>query len=365
MIAEIIFFVCIILIIYTYLGYPLLLMLITLFYKKPVKKADITPSVSIIISAYNEEKTIKKTIKNVLALDYPKNKREIIIVSDGSTDRTEEIIKRYIKNGIKLTSLDKNLGKTNAQNIAVKKTKGKILVFMDAGTLYKKEVLRKLIRNFADEKIGGVTGIEQTTGQRKSYLNFEEFIRSKESQIFSVFCVNGCLYAVRKDLYKEIDKRLASDFIIASKIIDQDFRFVHDKEAIAFEKSNKELNKEFNMRVRIAERTWAGFISLRKLFNSFKFGFISFELFSHKLLRYLVPFFMILIFVTNIVLINESIGYLLMLDMQILFYLFAVVGLEIKPLRIFSYFVMSNIAISNGLFKFISGDEFVSWVPMR
>jgi len=351
------------LIFYTYVGYPLLLIIVSL-HKKSIAKAPIVPFVSIILAAYNEQKVIENTIKSILSLDYPKNKRELIIVSDGSTDKTEGLVRKYQNKGVKLISLKRNLGKTNAQNIAVKKVSGEILVFMDAGTLYKKDALRKLARNFADKNVGGVTGIECTTGHRRDYLVFEEFLRSKEGQISSVFVANGALYAIRKNLYKHINKKLASDFVIASKILDQNYRFVHEKEAIAFEKSNK-ARKEFNMRLRLAVRTCVGLFAIKRLLNPFKYGFVSIALLSHKILRYLFPFFGILLLITNLFLLNNSIIYLLILDIQLFFYLFALLGLRIKTFGIFSYFAMSNAAILIGIFRWIFGDKKILWTPSR
>jgi len=360
---------------YTYIGYPLLLALITIFWRKNINKKSISPSVSIIIAAHNEEKTIKKTLNSVLKLDYPINKREIIVISDHSTDKTNQIVKKY-KN-VKLIVLPKRKGKTVAQNEAVKKTKGEILVFFDSGTLYKKNVLKELIRNLNDPKIGCVTGNviikcnEKNLVSRgfKLYFKYDQFLIQKESKIGSLFQVNGPIYAIRKNLHEKLDERLIRDFVIASKMMKQNARTVYEKEAIAYENPKQTPASDFKMRVRIAIQAYEGMREMVWLLNPFKSKFVAFTFFSHKILRYGSSILIFLLLFLNFLLLKESF-YLSIFILQCIFYGFAILGLvfnkihiKIPLFHIPYYITAGNIAIICGLIKYLGGDRKITWQP--
>ncbi|HLG28751.1 MAG TPA: glycosyltransferase family 2 protein, partial [Candidatus Brocadiales bacterium] len=212
---EILFWLFIFLIFYAYLGYPLLLVILSVFLHKPVEKRDITPSVSLLISAYNEEKAIKQKIENSLSLDYPGEKLETIVISDASTDRTNDIVGAYCDtplrdDGVKLLVQPERMGKTAGLNQAVPKASGEIIVFTDANAMLQKDAIRKLVSPFADETIGFVSGVTEYISKRDTgikegmgiYSKLEHFIKTKESQICSVVGADGAIFAIRKNLYE-------------------------------------------------------------------------------------------------------------------------------------------------------------------
>ncbi len=204
--VEIIFIFFLFLITYTYFLYPLILLALCIFFNKPINKKDITPSVSLIITAHNEEKNIREKIENSLNLDYPKDELEIIVASDCSTDNTDKIIKEYEVRGVKLVRQQIRRGKTAAQNRATEHARGEILVFSDAPTMYRANAIKKLVRNYNDRKIGFVTGEVIYTNETDSgvgeggslYWKYESWIKQMESDIGSVIGAAGCIYSMRR-----------------------------------------------------------------------------------------------------------------------------------------------------------------------
>jgi cellulose synthase/poly-beta-1,6-N-acetylglucosamine synthase-like glycosyltransferase len=207
--VEVIFWLSVAAVGYAYVGYPLLLSLLSLIRPKPVHSENWTPSVSVIIAAYNEERDLAAKLENTLALDYPKSHLEVIVTSDCSTDRTDEITRSFAPRGVRLHRQEERHGKTAAQNAAVTKASGEIIVFSDATTHYQPDVLRLMTPAFADQSVGCVTGRviyqdskESSVGAgTQSYWNYEFFLKKHESNVCSLIGVCGCMYAVRKSAY--------------------------------------------------------------------------------------------------------------------------------------------------------------------
>ncbi len=394
--VEIIFWVCLSLILYTYFIYPFVLMILGIFIKKTIDKKDITPSVSLIITAYNEEKNIREKIDNSLNLDYPKDKLEIIVASDCSTDNTHKIVKEYEGNGVRLVMHQERKGKTAAQNKAVMEAKGEILVFSDAPTMYYVDTIKKLARNYNDPAIGCVTGeviytneTGSTIGQGGAlYWRYESKVKQLESNIGSILGAAGCIYSMRRSLYTPFEEEYISDFVSPLKIVinsslDDDFltpikvrfkgvRSVMEPEAISVEKTSKNPLEEFKMRSRVITRAISGLVHMRKILNPFKFPVYSFQLFSHKILRWLVPVFMIIIFVSNLSLLESKFFYTTF-QLQLFFFIFSILGFiidrvnlsKIKILMIPYYFCTVNLAVLFGICKFVIGKRDRLWTPER
>ncbi|MCS6874697.1 MAG: glycosyltransferase family 2 protein [Pyrinomonadaceae bacterium] len=378
MIAEIIFFLSLLLLFYTYIGYPLLIFSIGRLFPKEVKKSKIEPKVTILMTAYNEEKNIRQKIQNTLQIDYPRQKLEIIVASDGSTDRTDDIVKEFSDQGVKLFRQEGRKGKTYTQNKAIEQASGEIILFSDATTLYPKNILRKLLPNFADESVGCVTGRliyvsdpNSTIGDgTKSYWEYENFIKEAESRACSLVGASGCMYAVRRSAYEPMYPEACSDFLIASILYRRGLRSIIEPEAICFEKTNENFEDELNMRVRVVTQTLTDLWINRDMLNPFKTGLYAIELISHKVLRYMVPFFLISLFVSNALLITESLFFVFTFFLQLLFYLLALIARflekrKVKFLKQPLYFLLANLASLIGFYKFLKGDRIPNWETKR
>lgn len=331
------------------------------------------PNVTLIIAAYNEEKSIEKKIINTFDLDYPIDKLQIIIASDGSIDRTCEIVKKY-SDKILLVESHNRRGKSYIQNLAIAQANGEIVVFSDSPTIYRNNALKKLVRHFIDNEIGVVTGhvhyknsTNTTTSQSESlYWKYETFIRKMESNLGILAMGSGCILAIRRELFSILNENTGEDFVLPLKAVASDYRVIYDKEAIADEISADNAYDLFRTKVRIISKDIYGLMLNRNLLNPFRYPFISISLFSHKLLRWLVPFFMILILFLNLFLLNHHI-YQIFLLVQCFFYVAAIIGISNNS-KIFSLpynFCIVNIASLVGIFTFIRGNTSGIWLPQR
>lgn len=378
--VEAIFWLSVAAIGYAYVGYPLLLIVYSRLRPKPVRSGHWTPSVTVIIAAYNEERDLAAKLENTLALDYPPSQLEIIVTSDCSSDRTDEIARSYASRGVKLHRQEERHGKTAAQNAAVTKARGEIIVFSDATTHYRPDVLRLMIPAFADKSVGCVTGRviyqdekDSSVGTgTQSYWNYEFFLKRHESAVCSLIGVCGCMYAVRASAYIPLYNEACSDFIIATTMVEQGLRAVYVPEAVCIEEPNRQSKKELAARVRIISQTFSDLWRNRKVLNPLKHGFYAIELWSHKLMRYLVPVFLILIFIASAVLATRHAFYAAVFVMQVAFYLAALVssilerlGVTFSLLALPQYFVITNLASLIAFVKFLTGERYTRWEPSR
>lgn len=379
-ISQIIFWASAGTLVYVYVGYPLFVYVVSRMFPKQIRRADFEPQVSVIITAYNEEQDIRGKLENTLALDYPKEKLEIIVASDCSTDRTDEIVREYAGQNVKLYRQAERLGKTAAQNMAVEKAAGEIILFSDATTAYEKNVLRAMLPNFADESIGCVAGkliyvddSDSGVGKgAKSYWSYETFLKKAESRACSLIGASGCLYSIRKNAYQAMYPEACSDFLIATVMYRQGLRTIFEPEAVCTEETNRHSEKEMRMRIRVISQTFTDLWRNREMLNPFKSGFYAVELISHKLLRYSVPIFLILFFISAGILALESRFFLVIFAFQTVFYLAAPAGWLLEKAgfksRIFAmplYFVLTNLASFVGFYKFLRGERYARWEPIR
>ena len=260
------FFGSLFMIFYVYLGYPILVYILSIFKKQRVKRDAFETSVTILIPAYNEEDCIAKTLENKLEQDYPVEKLEIIVISDGSTDKTDEIVRSYEPQGVKLLRQEPRTGKTSALNMAVEKAKGEILVFSDANSLYAPNAVAKLVRNFDDPAVGYVTGKmvytdadgNPTGDGCSTYMKYENFLRHVETNVGSIVGVDGGIDACRKSLYQSMAPDQLPDFVLPLRVVEQGFRVIFEPEAILKEPSLQSDRDEYKMRVRVSLRSfWA------------------------------------------------------------------------------------------------------------
>ncbi|HKN83038.1 MAG TPA: glycosyltransferase family 2 protein [Pyrinomonadaceae bacterium] len=378
--VQIIFWTAVVAIFYTYAGYPLLLMLTSRLRGKPVRRREFTPPVTVIVAAYNEERDIAQKLENTLALDYPKSKLEVLVTSDCSSDRTDEIVRSFATRGVRLHRQAERLGKTAAQNAAVEKATGEILLFSDATTHYRPDVLRKLMRSFADESVGCVTGNviyahdadSSVSHGTRSYWNYEFLLKKHESAITSLIGVCGCMYAVRKSAYIPLYHEACSDFLVATTMVRQGLRAVYEPEAVCVEEPNAKANKELAVRVRIIAQTLADLWRNRDVLNPFRKGFYAVQLLSHKVMRYLVPLFLIVLLITSGLLAFRNLFYAAIFIAQVGFYLAAAasavmvrLGINSRLLALPQYFVITNVACLIALFKLLRGERYIKWEPVR
>jgi cellulose synthase/poly-beta-1,6-N-acetylglucosamine synthase-like glycosyltransferase len=378
--AELVFWMSAAALFYTYAGYPLLLVVMSRLRPRLVRRADWTPSVTIIITAYNEERALAAKLEDTLALDYPQGSLEVIVASDCSSDRTDEIVRDFGARGVRLNRQPERLGKTAAQNAAVERASGEIIVFSDATTFYQKDVLRTMMPNFADPTVGCVTGqviYTDSAGSSvghgtRSYWSYEFFLKKHESSVCSLIGVCGCLYAVRSSAYVPLYHEACSDFVIATKMVEQGLRAVYEPAAVCSEETNIQANKELNTRVRIMTQTFADLWRNRAMLNPLRSGFYAVELLSHKVLRYLVPLFLIAILAASAALAPRSMSFALVLAAQISFYgaaglagLLERAGLHTHLLAIPQYFVLGNLASLIAFYQFLRGERYMRWEPIR
>lgn len=373
-------------ILYAYVGYLMLLWAMAIIGAgrslKCSKECD-TPdkAVTLIISAYNEEDIIENKILNSLAIEYPKELLEIIVVSDASNDNTDMIVGNYTDRGIVLRRYEGRLGKTECLNRAVPTARGEIVIFSDANSLYDSKAVRELVKHFRDPVIGFVTGCTKYISSSASgtivepigiYSKLEQLTKGLESRIGSCVGADGAIFAIRKDLYKSLKQADINDLVIPFTIIEQGQRGIFEKGAFCAENAAKDMEGEFYRQVRITSRTLRAIASHNILLNPFRFGFFSFALFSHKVCKLCVPFFLIIFMGTNIILLPQGGIFAVMLALQLIFYALAalhsvtdkVSGLS-SYLSIPKTFAVANYAILMGWLKYFRGETFTTWTTGR
>jgi cellulose synthase/poly-beta-1,6-N-acetylglucosamine synthase-like glycosyltransferase len=365
---------------YIYIGYPILVFLLSLLKNKGVRKETFQPYVTILIAAYNEEENIEETIKNKLDLNYPREKREIMVISDGSTDKTDDIVKKYDSQGIKLIRQEIRSGKTAALNKAVPQVVGDILVFSDANSIYNKNALQKLVDNFADPTVGYVTGKMIYTNPDdtaigdgcNAYIRYENYLRKLETKLGSIVGVDGGIDAVRKTLYTPMNPDQLPDFVLPLKIVNQGFRVVFEPEAVLKESSLSKASDEYQMRVRVILRALWALWDMRYLLSFKRSGLFAWQLWSHKVLRYFCFIFLLGAYFSNLVLLSQGVFYIVIFLVQNAAYLGALVsgivqrsGRNSGVLYILSYFVLLNVASVHAFMKFLQGQRQVTWTPRK
>ncbi len=376
---EFLFWFLVSLIFYCYFGYPLILVTLGIFFSKKVKKEEIFPTVSLLIPVYNEEKVIQEKIENSLALDYPKDKLEIVVASE-SDDKTNELVKKYENRGVKLFAFSERKGKQNTIYRTIPKCQGEIVVLTDANGMFRKDAIKKLVRNFADPHIGCVSGELKYKNPKGTpvgegeglYWKYEIWVKKLESRFQSLLGANGSIYAIRKNLYRPISPYRGDDFDLPIRVTLQKYGTVLEPEAVSEEDVYPEVLADFERKVVIIGWHFRGALVL--LIESIKKirPFLAFQLISHKILRWLVGFFLVFIFFSNIFLLGNLL-YLILFIGQIIFYSLAIFGylLDIrgkklnKLVNLIYYFSMVNLAALVGVIKGVFGKQKPTWEKVR
>jgi len=362
---------------YPIVGYPLVLSAIALLRPRPVRRGQWTPSVTILVPAYNEAACIAGTIENKLALDYPAEQLEITVVSDASEDGTDDIVRRYAGRGVKLLRTAVRQGKAAALNEAIRHANGEIVVFSDANSTFAVDAVRRMVENFTDPRVGYVTGnLQYLHGEEASgrgsgaYMRYENWLRRIETRVDSVIGVNGGVDAMRRRLYADVPADQITDFVLPLRVIAAGFRVVFDERVHSSERANQELGSEFRMRVRVALRALRGLVYMRQALNVVRAPLPAFCIFSHKILRYLSFLFLAGALMINAILAARNPSYIPLLLLQVAFYALALLGLTrnlpgalLRLTALPTYFLVSNVAFGIAAVRFARGDVVATWRP--
>lgn len=368
MTAEIVFWFSVLTVAYVYAGYPLLLAALSRIFRRPVDKQPITPPVSLLICAYNEQEVIRAKLENTLALDYPEGLLEIVVASDGSTDRTVEIAREFASPQVRVIAYPKNRGKIATMNETLPQLSGEIAVFSDASAMLDARAIHELVANFHDPRIGAVSGIYQvrradqssTGGSESFYWKYETALRLQESALDSLLGGHGHLYGIRKSLYPFPQPgTINDDYVIPVRIVAQGYRAVYETNAVGWEEAEEMAG--FGRRVRIM----AGNVQqLREMPGLLKRPLPLFFFLSHKLGRLVVPFAMLLALASSALLLADPL-YRAALIAQVCVYSLAAVGafvpLRPKLLRLPYYFTMINAATFFGIYHACVGGRGMAW----
>jgi cellulose synthase/poly-beta-1,6-N-acetylglucosamine synthase-like glycosyltransferase len=375
----IVFFATLFLCFTTYVLYPVCIWIVGKVFPFTPHRKEITPTVSIIIPAYNEAMHIREKVENTMALDYPEEKVEILVGSDGSDDGMGDLMKGYLEGKVHFVEFKTNRGKTTVQNDLVELSKGEILIFTDAASFLSQDAVRKIIRNFADERVGCVAGSMRfdgnartlTTESQQLYWRYESKIRHLESRIGSLIGVDGPLYAVRRSSFVPLEHYAISDFIMPLKILEQGKKVVLEPEAVVEESPTLRGRHEFATRRRITLRGLVGLAMYKDLLSPFRGPWLCLQIIAHKVLRWFVGPLVILnagaaLFLSDIWFFKAVVaGYLCLL-------LGAILGLGMERLHMHPrvlivpyYFALVNLAGTMGIVDFFRKKQAVTWKPVR
>jgi len=375
---QFVFWAAVVLVVYPYVVYPLLVSIWGVVRPRPVRRAPIEPTVSVLIPAHNEADVIEATLNAMLAQDYPRSKLQILVASDGSEDGTDDIVRSFADRGVQLMRQEDRGGKALALNAAVRRATGDIVVFCDANARFAPDAIRSMVQNFADPDVGYITGslhVESSPSSvsgsgNAAYIRYENRLRIAETQVGSVIGVNGGCDAIRRTLYSDIPRDLITDFVLPLRVIAGGHRVVYDPQARSTELANSALSSEFGMRVRVALRALHGLVHMRRLLNPLRYPAVAFCLVSHKVVRYLAFVFMALALVSNLVLAVDSPFYRGMLVAHLACYALALWGIAgggIARMRwltvVPAYLLVSYAAFAVAAFRFLRGQTMATWRP--
>jgi poly-beta-1,6-N-acetyl-D-glucosamine synthase len=379
--ALTLFWIGILIILYTYVGYGIIIFLISKIKKhatqQKLRDRDL-PEVTLVIAAYNEEQFIENKIINTLTLDYPPSKLSVFFVTDGSTDTTPDIIKRF--SYIKLFHEPHRKGKIHAVNRVMKFVKTPIVIFSDANTYLNKDAIRNMVKHYADPKVGGVAGEKRIFKKEEDnasgageglYWKYESFLKRKDSEVYSVVGAAGELFSVRTELYEEpAENIIIEDFYLSLSIAAKGYRFIYEPDACATETASVSVEEEWKRKVRISAGGFQAMAKLSHLLNPMKYGMLSFQYISHRVLRWtLAPLFLPIVLLCNLWLAAEgSTFYTAILLCQIAFYALAFIGylnrnkkISIKGFFVPYYFCVMNLSVFAGFFRYLKGKQSVVW----
>lgn len=383
--ALVLFCIGVAIVLYTYVGYGIVIYLLSKIRKRQPLVGfleDDLPPVTLLVAAYNEEQFIEEKIKNTFSLNYPASKFNIVFVTDGSSDQTPDIVSRYER--IKLFHEPQRRGKIHAVNRVMKQITTPIVIFCDANTHLNSDAIKNIVRHYADPNVGGVAGEKRIFKKAEDnasgageglYWKYESFLKKKDSEVYSVVGAAGELFSVRTELYEEpAENMIIEDFYLSLNVCSKGYRFVYEPDAYATETASANVGEEWKRKVRICAGAFQAMRKLSHLLNPFRYGMLTFQYVSHRVLRWtLAPLFLPIIFITNIILASTgSMVFLLILLSQIGFYLLALLGyynrdrqISIKGFFVPYYFCVMNFSVYAGLIRYLRGKQSVTWEKAR
>jgi cellulose synthase/poly-beta-1,6-N-acetylglucosamine synthase-like glycosyltransferase len=376
-----VFWGCVLTLVYTYAGFPALLLLRSRVRRRPFRRTPETPQVSVVIAARNEAAVIGSRVENLLALEYPQAQLEIVVASDGSDDGTNEIIKRVGGDRVRLLELGR-MGKAAALNAAVEATRGDVLVFSDANSVFRTDAVRMLVAPLADPEVGGVAGnqvyLSTDAGDasvvgEEQYWNFDRSLKFAQSEAGSVTQATGAIYAIRRSLFRPIRADVNDDMLTSLRVVEQGYRLVFEPEAVAYEPVPESAGATFSRRVRIMVRGLRCVVVMRGLLDPRRYGFFSLQFLSHKLLLRTAVIPLVLLVIANGVLWSHGLLYQVTAVGQLAFYSLGVLGIALgdrkvakaKPVALPAYFCLINAAAATAIWRLLRGDSHTAWEPDR
>lgn len=381
----VLFWVCLFIIFYTFFGYGILLFAIVKLKKRFKKPFEFSPNaslptVTLLIAAFNEENIIEEKIKNCLALDYPKEKLEIIFITDGSSDDTPNIIAKYSE--IKLLHENTRAGKMAAIKRAIPLIKNEITVFTDANTFLNATAIKELVKHYQNPKVGAVAGekrimvaqsADASTAGEGFYWKYESALKKWDYQLYSNVGAAGELFSIKTALYPPVESdTIVDDHMIAMRIAEKGYIIAYEPNAYALESASANTKEELKRKIRIAAGGIQSIFRLKKSANPFHNPILTFQYISHRVLRWTItPWLMIFVLLLNVAICLNYPGLLLyqtLLILQLLFYVAAIIGailesksIKIKVLFIPFYFCMMNYATILGTFRYFKGKQSAAW----
>jgi cellulose synthase/poly-beta-1,6-N-acetylglucosamine synthase-like glycosyltransferase len=364
---------------YSYFIYPLLLRGLLALRgdggDSPQPEEIPLPSITLVITAYNEAVRIREKLENTLAIDYPRDLMEVIVASDCSSDETDSIVREYSERGVRLVRAGERLGKEHAQQCAIREACGEILVFSDVATRIPPEAIRKLVGVFAEPQVGAVSSEDRFISQKGglvgegAYVRYEMLLRRMESRLSGLVGLSGSFFAARKEVCAEWDIHSPSDFNTALNCARLGLKAVTAPDVFGYYQDLKDPGREYQRKLRTVLRGVTGLARHPELLNPFRFGMFAFQVWSHKLMRWLVPWFLLALFLVTLAIHDRHWFYTVALWGQLAFYGVAMAG-HLNPglrsrtvVRIIYFFVQVNVAIAQATLQFLAGRRMTTWQP--
>jgi len=380
--SKIVFWIGLLVVFYTYIGYGILMFLLVRIKrifkgKRSTGDRAYEPEVSFVVPCYNESEVIASKIQNTLELEYPKDKLKIIIITDGSTDGTPEIVRQY--ENILLLHEDQRGGKSAAENRAMKYVNSPIVIFSDANTILPKEAIREIVKHYADPQVGAVSGekrimskdVDTASGAGEGvYWKYESFLKRMDSEMSTIVGAAGELFSFRKELFSDLETdTILDDFMLSMRIAEKGYRVVYEPNAYAMETASASVREELKRKVRICAGGWQSMGRLISVMNPVKNFWLAFQFISHRVLRWsITPVMLLLMLPANGLLFFEHYVYQITFVAQVFFYLCAMIGwylanreLKVKLLFIPYYFFIMNYAVFAGFIRYVRGEQSAAW----
>lgn len=376
---EILFWILLFIVFYAYVGYGILLWVLVrikqFFISTSYQKLDELPHVTLLVAAYNEQDCVLEKAMNSLALDYPKEKLNIVFVTDGSTDKTPEILRKF--STIKVYHQPERKGKMAAINRIMPLISTPITIFTDANALLNKSAVKEMVAHFSNPKIGVVAGEKRIFNKNTTtaeigeglYWKYESFLKNLDAKLYSTVGAAGELYAIRTELFEELEAdTLLDDFVLSLRICQKNYVTVYEPNAYALETASAAISEEFKRKIRISAGGFQSIGRLKALLNPFRFPWLTFQYISHRVLRWaIVPFGLLFMLLLNAFLITQPL-FIVLFIVQILFYTLAILGYYFeqkgqkrKAFYIPYYFSFMNVAALMGFVRFLKNNQSVLW----